>query len=201
MQKDSDSTWMTTPPSPADNVTAVFAVLQQNWPVQYKRDVDESDPAGVWKSNVGYIKQNQLAVGLVALRKMDDKFMPNAPACAKIVREANVAKRLHEQTQPQEEAEPFYRHAAILWMLYSMKMMLHRKQNITGGMAMAALAEANRIVPRYRQAWAEENQGSEAFDTLAADLGGQLIPAWNKVCSIGLQIETVEDLKAIGNSR
>ena len=82
MPTDSDSNWMTKAPSPADNVTAVFAVLQQNWPVQFKRDVDQTDPAGVWKSNVGYFKQDKLANGLRALRMMDDKYMPNAPACA-----------------------------------------------------------------------------------------------------------------------
>lgn len=200
MPKGTDSTWMKGPPSPTDNMMAVFAVLSQNWPTQFKRDVDQSDPAGVWKSNVGYFSQEKLQKGLAALRTLDDKYMPNPPACAKIILKAN-AYRPAGEAGDEPPMDPIRRSAAVLWVAYCTKMSLQRKQNITTGMATAALGEAKRIMRRYQEAWASEaDRSDETFAVLATDMGGQLIPAWNKVCCVGLKIETVADLRAIGGN-
>jgi len=188
---------MTGPPSPADNVIAVFAVLQQNWPNQFKRDVDQTDPAGVWKSNVGYFGRESLQRGLRELRTMDDKYMPNAPSCARIIKEAN--QREVSEAPPEPASDPVDQSAAQLWISYAMRMSIHRKQNITRGMGASALGEAKRIIPSYKETWnSEQDQTAEMFAALMEDMGGVLIKSWNEICSIGLKIETVKDLMAVG---
>lgn len=192
---------MTKPKGPADNVLALFAVLQQLWPNQFKHDVDQDDPAGVWKSNVGYFTQLQLESGLRALRVSDAKYMPNAPGCAAIIKEAikQAGRRAQRNPEPEPSREPFWCAASQLWQSYSLRLMIGKGQDITGGMATLAAQESKRIAGEYGRTWdSEPNQSDEMFAALTENMSRPLIAAWNRVCKISLPIATRADLANIG---
>lgn len=181
-------------PSPTENVMAVFAVLSQLWPAQFKRDVDQDDPAGVWKSNVGHFNQTQLERGLIALRKSEDKYMPNAPGCAKIFR-GSVARAAEPDYRP---VDPFMVSAWYLYFSYCIRMSHHRKQTITGQMGGRCHDAARRQAAIYSKVWDEETDKSdENYAVLVTDMGGVILREWNEICKIGLKVNTVADLMRI----
>lgn len=197
-----DSTYPQKPSSgPSGNVSAVWIVLEENWPTAFKK-VDRTDPAKVWSENLDGLLSSQMMMGLPALRKHEERFMPNAPACKQIISDGARAAKADRDSRPPDvnvnTNDPVWRWASVLWMSYNMRLVLGRKQNITQKHTDDAVVAARRITAGYASVWeSESDKNDELFVSLMDDMAKALLHEWNDICKIGIKVETRQDLERI----
>jgi len=185
LPRDTDSIYPRPKSGPSENAKAVWAVLQQNYPNAFKK-VDLNDPGGVWAANLDDLTTRQMQDGLPALQRHDDRYMPNAPTCRKIIVEASEAEQQRVPLPPEPEIDPiefmFKRLRGYVWMRYVKTMVLKRNAEITGDQAHACYHAALRVCQPYEDAWrTEPDKGEEMWGGMSRATVKALLAAWNEI--------------------
>lgn len=198
---DTDSTYPRRKTGPTEAVLAVWAVLSENWPNQFKK-VDANDPAGVWAANIDDLSSRQIHAGLKAIARSEDRYMPNAPNCRKIILEA--AGVVHDEPidrSRQLERDPVEHVFKCLigktWIAYVLKM------SERGLVPMDHQTEACRdksypAIKPLADAWRSE-QDRDDRDTnhgMVVTVTNQLLNLFNRECVVPVekQVMTYEAL-------
>lgn len=177
---------------PSENVLAVWAVLSQNYPNAYK-GIDKTDPGGVWAANLDDLTSAQMTLGLKALALHDDRFMPNAPNCRRILLEA---ARVNHRALPGPDHKPvprFERAMGILFVNYITTMGFKYHEHIPPEAGSACRDATRRLAERYEQAYDEEPSPG-AWGALVRDLSGECLKEWREICGFKRTL-TLGDLK------
>jgi hypothetical protein len=186
--KDIDSPYQRTPrpTGPSENTKAVWAVLQQNYPNAFKK-VDLNDPGGVWAANLDDLTTREMTHGLKALQRHDDRYMPNAPTCRKIIKEATPPR---EPTEPErrlddgrdEAAMLFHRLRNYVWMAYVKRIVLHFNLRIGTQQAERCRISAEGVCTPYEQAWrTETDKGDSTYQSLMRASVKAMLAEWNAI--------------------
>ena len=172
---------------PSENVNAVWTVLEANWPNAFKK-VDLNDPSKTWADNLDDLSSRQMSEGLKALRRLDDRYMPNAPACRQLMLDA---ARSNESPPPaiedrRDDIERLFNSLrGTGWMAYATKMISERDLEITNDMARRCCAIAKKKTAEYEHAWrTESNQDDENWRAIAISATNQLLASWNRICKV-----------------
>lgn len=209
--KELASTYRPEPKSgPSENVRAVWGILQQNWPNAFKK-VDIQDPAKVWADNLDDLSSREMIAGLKALRRLDERYMPNAPTCRALIKESLRAEKAAappEPVQPKlpgqdEISEQWLRLRGYVWMAWAQKMILQRGCDIDRDMSSRCAAIAPKKTAEYEAAWrTESDRSKDNWMLLARGAVADLMKAWNRICKVSAekQLKTYEELYPPGDS-
>ena len=186
--EDLSSTYRPAPRSgPSDNVNAVWTILEANWPNAFKK-VDRSDNSRTWADNLDDLDSGQMAEGLKALRRVDDRYMPNAPACRALMREAAptpAAGPLIPEDLRDDIEKLFDRLRNYVWMRYVARMINERDQAISREMADKCVAIARKKTAEYEDAWRDEKErGQSNWNAVSHGSVNVMLAAWNQICKV-----------------
>lgn len=172
---------------PTEAVVAVWMVLQQNWPSAFK-NVDQTDPAGVWRSNIDALSSRAIELGLIALRRCDDRYMPNAPSIRKIMQDTirSYDKQATDAEGELEEVDAlFLRVRGFTWMQYIRTIVIEKRFDISGKMSSACFVEAVKVTSEYEAAWrTEPDKGHENWMAICHAVVNGMLKRWNVVCDV-----------------
>ncbi len=182
------------PPSgPSHNVIAVWAVLSQNYPNAYKKNIDKTDPGGVWAENLDRLTSGQMERGLRALARYDEKWMPNAPTCRKIIEQASADEVRAHLAQISDDVDKMFsglrRAMTGVWLAFTIE---HADQVTDAECGATCYNILENLLPEYEQVLEEE---PDAWEQIVETLANVCLPLWAEACRIRTDKLTLAKLR------